>query len=136
MNNWIRKTNAIALMCVLLLGGTSQNVIGQDADPSQPAAVASGDDTVRILWRAEKLVSVLHYLEILTERSVIRPQSLPTPEFTFDSRGDMTRDEAILAIESLLSINGIGVTPLGDKLLKVVAIASIRTEARSWKSGL
>jgi general secretion pathway protein D len=135
MNNWIRKTNAIALMCVLLLGGTSQNVIGQDADPSQAAAVSSGDDTVRILWRAEKLVSVLHYLEILTERSVIRPQSLPTPEFTFDSRGDMTRDEAILAIESLLSINGIGVTPLGDKLLKVVAIASIRTEAPELEIG-
>jgi general secretion pathway protein D len=129
MNNWIRKTKAIALIFTLFAGATFQNAIGQDADPNQVAEVSSGDDTVRILWRAEKLVSVLHYLEILTERSVIRPQSLPTPEFTFDSRGDMTRDEAILAIESLLSINGIGVTPLGDKLLKVVAIASIRTEA-------
>ena len=52
-----------------------------------------------------------------------------TPEFTFDSRGDMTLSEAVLAIESLLSINGIGVTPLGDKFLKVVAINTIRTEA-------
>lgn len=129
MNNWIRKTKAIALIFTLFAGATFQNAIGQDADPNQVAEVSSGDDTVRILWRAEKLVSVLHYLEILTERSVIRPQSLPTPEFTFDSRGDMTRDEAIISIESLLSINGIGVTPLGDKLLKVVAIASIRTEA-------
>ena len=129
MNNWIRKTKAIALILTLFVGATFQNAIGQDADADQAEEGSSGDDTVQILWRAEKLVSVLHYLEILTERSVIRPQSLPTPEFTFDSRGDMTRNEAILAIESLLSINGIGVTPLGDKLLKVVAIASIRTEA-------
>ena len=74
-------------------------------------------------------MSVLHSLETLTGRSVIRPQALPTPEFTFDSRGDMTLGEAILAIESLLSINGIGVTPLGDKFLKVVSINTIRTEA-------
>ena len=55
--------------------------------------------------------------------------ALPTPDFTFDSRGDMTLSEAVLAIESLLSINGIGVTPLGDKFLKVVAINTIRVEA-------
>ena len=41
----------------------------------------------------------------------------------------MTLGEAVLAIESLLSINGIGVTPLGEKFLKVVAINTIRTEA-------
>lgn len=129
MNNWIRKTKAIALIFTLFVGATFQNAIGQDAPTNQVAEVSSGDDTVRILWRAEKLVSVLHYLEILTERSVIRPQALPTPEFTFDSRGDMTRDEAIIAIESLLRINGIGVTPLGDKFLTVVAIGTISTEA-------
>ncbi|MCH2388210.1 MAG: hypothetical protein MK240_08385, partial [Opitutales bacterium] len=90
---------------------------------------ANEDDPVRILWRGEPLVSVLHHLETLTGRSVIRPMALPTPEFTFDSRGDMTLSEAVLAIESLLSINGIGVTPLGEKFLKVVAINTIRTEA-------
>lgn len=129
MNNWIRKTNAIALLVALVTGAVLPNALGQNADPAQAAEVSSGDDTVRIIFRSDKLVSVLHYLEMLTGRSVIRPQALPTPEFTFDSHGDMTRDEAILAIESLLSINGIGVTPMGEKFLKVVPIATIRTEA-------
>ncbi|OUW17276.1 MAG: hypothetical protein CBD18_04970 [Opitutales bacterium TMED158] len=124
MRNWIHRCGAIRVLSALAIVVATGATYAQD-----DAGAANGDDAVRILWRAEKLVSVLHYLEILTERSVIRPQQLPTPEFTFDSRGDMTRDEAILAIESLLSINGIGVTPLGDKFLKVVPIANIRTEA-------
>lgn len=127
MNYWIRKTIFIALALLLAVGPLSQVGIAQDAN--SPVVNAEEDDPVRILWRGEPLVSVLHSLETLTGRSVIRPQALPTPEFTFDSRGDMTLDEAILAIESLLSINGIGVTPLGDKFLKVVSINTIRTEA-------
>ncbi len=130
MNNLIRKANAFALIAILVAGSAGPSIWAQDAAiPDEPVQTVNPEDTVKILWRAEKLVSVLHYLEILTGRSVIRPQALPTPEFTFDSRGDMTVSEAILAIESLLSINGIGVTPLGDKLLKVVAINTIRTEA-------
>ena len=127
MNYWIRKANFVTLALMFTLGTLSS--LGQAQDANAPVVNAAEDDPVRILWRGEPLVSVLHSLETLTGRSVIRPQALPTPEFTFDSRGDMTLGEAILAIESLLSINGIGVTPLGDKFLKVVSINTIRTEA-------
>jgi len=127
MNYWIRKANFVTLSLLFTWGTLSP--FGQAQNANAPVVNAAEDDPVRILWRGEPLVSVLHSLETLTGRSVIRPQALPTPEFTFDSRGDMTLDEAILAIESLLSINGIGVTPLGDKFLKVVSINTIRTEA-------
>ena len=127
MNYWIRKANFVTLALMFTWGMLSP--LGQAQDANAPTVNAAEDDPVRILWRGEPLVSVLHSLETLTGRSVIRPQALPTPEFTFDSRGDMTLGEAILAIESLLSINGIGVTPLGDKFLKVVSINTIRTEA-------
>jgi general secretion pathway protein D len=83
----------------------------------------------RISLRDDTLAQVLNLLERLTGRAVIRPQALPSPTFTFDSQGPLTREELILAIESLLSINGIGVAPLGDKFVKVVPIANIRTEA-------
>lgn len=127
MNYWIRKANFVTL--ALMFTWKTLSPLGLAQDASAPVVNAAEDDPVRILWRGEPLVSVLHSLETLTGRSVIRPQALPTPEFTFDSRGDMTLGEAILAIESLLSINGIGVTPLGDKFLKVVSINTIRTEA-------
>jgi len=83
----------------------------------------------RISLRDDTLAQVLNLMERLTGRAVIRPQALPSPTFTFDSQGPLTREELILAIESLLSINGIGVAPLGDKFVKVVPISNIRTEA-------
>jgi len=127
MINWIRILGPRSLSTLAIAGLLASASFGQD-NADAPQAANEGDP-VRILWRGEPLVSVLHHLETLTGRSVIRPMALPTPEFTFDSRGDMTLAEAVLAIESLLSINGIGVTPLGEKFLKVVAINTIRTEA-------
>lgn len=82
-----------------------------------------------LVFRGMKLEGVLQMLEMRTGRAVIRPQALPTPEFTFDSQVPLSNEEAILAIESLLSLNGIGVTPLGEKFLKVIPIDTIRTEA-------
>ncbi len=75
------------------------------------------------------LSTVLDLLEQLTGRSVIRPQQLPTPTFTFNSHGPISRQDAIIAIESLLSLNNIAVAPLGEKFIKVVVITNIRTEA-------
>ncbi|MFT3829533.1 MAG: secretin N-terminal domain-containing protein [Opitutaceae bacterium] len=75
------------------------------------------------------LTSVLDLLEQLTGRSVIRPQQLPTPTFTFNSHGPITKRDAIIAIESLLSLNNIAVAPLGEKFIKVVVITNIKTES-------
>lgn len=106
-------------------------------DAATPAAAPVGltpaegaDDVVgRLAFSDTALDSVLQTLETLTGRIVIRPQALPSPQLSLNAKQTLTRAEAILAIESLLSINGIGVTPLGDKFLKVVPIANIRTEA-------
>lgn len=103
-----------------------------DVDATTPVGiepVADPEEEIEFSLRDETLAQVLYLLEQLTGRSVIRPQALPSPTFTFNSLAPLTRQEAILAIESLLSINGIGVAPLGDKFIKVVPIASIRTEA-------
>ena len=101
-------------------------------DPTTPVGIepaADPNDMIEFSLRDETLAQVLYLLEQLTGRSVIRPQALPSPTFTFNSLAPLTRQEAILAIESLLSINGIGVAPLGDKFVKVVPISTIRTEA-------
>ncbi len=102
-------------------------------DPNTPvglAPAANPDDIVgRLAFSDTALDSVLQTLETLTGRIVIRPQALPSPQLTLNARQPLTRAEAILAIESLLSINGIGVVPFGEKFIKVVPIAGIRTEA-------
>lgn len=75
-----------------------------------------------------ELEGVLDLLSDMTGRSILRPQALPTPKITFDSGGEISVGELILALESLLSLNDIGVSPLGDRFLKVVPIGEIRTE--------
>lgn len=84
-------------------------------------------DTIKL--SDNPLSTVLDLLEQLTGRSVIRPQQLPTPTFTFNSHGPISKNDAVVAIESLLSLNNIAVAPLGEKFIKVVVITNIRTEA-------
>ena len=72
---------------------------------------------------------VLSLLEMITGRTIIRPAALPTSTYTLHIKRPLPRSEAEAAIETVLSLNGIGVAPLGDKFLKVVALAQIRTES-------
>jgi general secretion pathway protein D len=110
--------------------GQPQLAVPPPASPVGMAPTGNRNEMIdRIVLRDESLAQVLNLLERLTGRSVIRPQALPSPTFTFNSLQALTREEAVLALESLLSINGIGVSPMGEKFMKVVPIANIRTEA-------
>ncbi|MEZ5277721.1 MAG: secretin N-terminal domain-containing protein [Opitutaceae bacterium] len=127
MSSIIRRIRWWFLASGLLLA-----TVATAQDATTPVGIEpAGDpnDVIEFSLRDETLAQVLYLLEQLTGRSVIRPQALPSPTFTFNSLQPLTREEAILAIESLLSINGIGVAPLGDKFIKVVPISTIRTEA-------
>jgi len=124
----IFRTRLVPLFAALLLVPVlkSQEVVGPvGIEPAEGAP----EMYERLSMRDDTLAQVLNLLERVTGRAVIRPQALPSPTFSFDSQGPLTRQELILAIESLLSINGIGVAPLGDKFMKVVPISNIRTEA-------
>jgi general secretion pathway protein D len=77
---------------------------------------------------------VLEMLENFTTKPILRQQSLPAVKITFFSQGPLTRGEAIRAIESLLALNGIAITNLGDKFLKAVPSAVINAQgAPQWE---
>ncbi len=95
-----------------------------EAEPEEEEPVIE-----RIVFRDDSLDQVLAFLERLTGRSIIRPQQLPSASITFNSQRALTRSEAILALESLLSINGITVVPLGEYFLKVVPGAQTQQHA-------
>jgi general secretion pathway protein D len=129
MASFFPRTRPVPFLAALLLLApmvNGQEVVGPVGIEPEGDATEMID---RISLRDDTLAQVLNLLERLTGRAVIRPQALPSPTFTFDSQGPLTREELVLAIESLLSINGIGVAPLGDKFVKVVPISNIRTEA-------
>ena len=102
-----------------------------DGDANDELAVQDEGEQVldRIIFRDLALDQVLAFLERLTGRSVIRPQQLPSAAITFDSQRPLTVNEAILATETLLSINGITVVPLGEYFLKVIPAAQTQQHA-------
>jgi len=125
-------------ICAALLGGLS--LLAQNANVAQPpitvVQTASGEDMIDGFKLSDADIdSVLSLLEMLTGKTIIRPSALPSVPYTIHIKRPLPRSEAIQALETVLSVNGIGVAPMGDKFLKVVALAQVRTEAPEMISG-
>ena len=104
----------------------------QTAAPAAPAVIAgtvaatpvpslSGTDKVGpMMLRDETIGQVLELLQRWTGKTVLRPQALPASLYTLSLPATATRNDALLAIETLLTLNGVAVIQQGDKFLKVV----------------
>ena len=86
-----------------------------------PTPELLGTDKVGpVILRDETVAQMLELLQRWTGKSVLRPQALPANVYTLSLPASITRDDALLAIETLLNLNGIAVIQQGDKFLKVV----------------
>lgn len=127
MRIWVKKTKTaiLAIACGL---ASAFNLYAQEK-LAAPKAIDPEKVLERWVVVDQGLEATLEVLSELTGRAILRPQALPTPKITFDSAGPIKARELRLALESLLSLNGIGVSPLGDRFLKVVPLGEIRTQA-------
>ncbi len=126
MRIWVNKTKTAILAIACGLASVC-NLYAQDSLVEIPNA----DQVIEEGYKGvdQDLELILDMLSKMTGRSILRPQALPTPKITFDSGGPITVGELTLAFESLMSLNGIGISPLGDRFLKVVPVGEIRTQA-------
>ena len=86
-----------------------------------PVPSLSGTDKVGpMVLRDETIGQVLELLQRWTGKTVLRPQALPASLYTLSLPATATRNDALLAIETLLTLNGVAVIQQGDKFLKVV----------------
>jgi len=95
------------------------------------ASGGMGDDELvgQIEIPGGDLDTILGSMERWTGRSLLRPQNLPTLTLPLNLKDNVTKAEAIQAIETLLNLNGIAVTPLGDRFLKVTPLSAAKSEA-------
>jgi general secretion pathway protein D len=98
-----------------------------------PAAAAPPSTVQKLVLRDAPLDLVLAELETWTGKIVLRPQALPAAIITLNIAHEVSRDEAVHALESVLELNGIGIVYMGDKYIKVVDLA---TKARIEASRL
>lgn len=70
----------------------------------------------------ESVQQVLALLEKLTGRVLIVASNLPKVSINLNIAHPLTKQEAIASIKSVLNANGIAVTPMGEKYLRVVPV--------------
>lgn len=105
------------------------------AQPEPAAAPATEAMVGPIRFGDITVDAALEMLERWSGRTVLRPSGLPATSLSFSLNQKVTREEARRVLESLLTLNGIAVTPLGDKFLKVVPLNLARTEAPELLEG-
>ncbi len=76
-----------------------------------------------IKFQDADLGQVLDIYQELTGRTVLKPASLPATKISIKTQTELTRTEAIQALDSILAMNGIVMTPQGTKFVKAVAEA-------------
>ena len=120
----------------------AESMPAQTVRPVPPAqliapSVKSGDEIIDSFKLADADIdAVLGALEAYTGRSVIRPGTLPVATGGYSLKlTHIPRSELILALETLLSLNQIGVVSLGDRFLKVVPLSVTRAEAPEFIDG-
>lgn len=121
-------------VCVLTLAPLLVSVRAQ-TPPATPAAApaapapAANDPVGPLDLREESIDQVLAMIERFTGKAIIRPQALPAATVTLRLRESVTRDEAIRALETALNLNGIALTPMGERFIKVTALNMAKSEA-------
>ncbi len=86
-----------------------------------PVATLSANDKVGPMDLSDvPLPQILDLLQKWTGKTVLRPQALPSNLYTLRLPAGTPRSEALLAIETLLNLNGVAIIQQGERFLKVV----------------
>jgi general secretion pathway protein D len=112
-------------------------VPGTPPVPTQPSVrpAPPENEEVQLKLPDADIDTVLSALEIYTGRIILRPQQLQTATYNLKITKPIPKAEAILAIETVLALNNVGIAPLGDKFLKVVDLQKVKTEAPEMITG-
>jgi general secretion pathway protein D len=102
-------------------------------DPGATGATTPGgtslDENAGVIsLKGAPLEDVFDMYMRFSERTVLRPYTLPVQGITLFSATDLSRREAIEALDSVLALNGIVMINMGDKFVKAVPAAQADKE--------
>ena len=129
---------SILALNLLLLGVITHASAQGNPNPFLPIEPTVEDPDVVIdllVLTDETAIQVIELLEQLTDKIILRRQDLPVTKINFNSRGPIKKSEAILALESLLSLNGIMLTDMGGRFLKAVPASNPSTQVPTMIHG-
>lgn len=103
------------------------------SDPNELSLIEGLDEEFEVLkLRDQDTNMILDMIQLITGRYILRPQNLPQVKITFDSMTPLTKRETLMAVESLLSMNGIAITKINDKFYKAVPAQGVNIHVPIW----
>jgi general secretion pathway protein D len=106
------------------------------SDPLELSSVDGLDDPLeRLRLRDSDTGSILDMIQLITQRYILRPQNLPNVKINFDSFSILTKRETLRALESLLAMNGVGITKIDERFYKAVPAAGMNVHVPIWLDG-
>ncbi len=75
---------------------------------------------------------ILDMIQRITGRYILRPQNLPQVKINFDSMSVLTISETLMALESLLAMNGLGLTEIDSLFYKAVPAGGMSAHVPIW----
>jgi general secretion pathway protein D len=127
----IRKS--YLLICLLLSFASTGHAQQAATPPIVPIVpleprVENPDEIIGLIVLSdETALQVLDMLEKMTGKIILRRQDIAAVKINFNSRGELTKGEAVLALESLLSLNSIMLTDMGGRFMKAVPATSVNS---------
>lgn len=105
--------------------------------PPGTVAMINGNpnDMVTLKLPDNDIDTVLSTLEIFTGRTVLHPAGLPTTNYNIKMADPLPKWQAVIAIETVLALNNVGIAPLGDKFIVATVLPQIRSNAPMWIAG-
>ena len=109
---------------------------GKFGDPVELIGIEGLDEPLdRIKLRDMPGKDALEMLQLWTGRYILRPQNLPQVQLNFDSFSVLTKREALMAIESLLTMNGIALTKIDNLFWKAIPALGVNAQVPIWLDG-
>jgi general secretion pathway protein D len=96
--------------------------------PVESAPEPVAEKLYELKFSAAPLDQVLRFYSDLTERTLLEAPANAKVTITLRSQSKLNREETLMALKSILAMNGIGLVNLGEKFVKVVPVATLQQE--------
>lgn len=125
----------ILLGCLLAAVG-GLNAQEANITPVEPEVDEPEEMVDNMILSDMSAIDVIALLENLTGKIVLRRQDISPAKINFNSRGQsFTKQEAVLALESLLTLNGIMLTDMGGRFMKAVPATDVNRHVPQMLAG-
>lgn len=131
------QSNRLQIFCLLSLAWLASlaPLSAQSPAPESAPAPEVEAQIGTLILSDDSSIQVIELYEQLTGKIVLRRQDIPAAKINFNSRGPISESEAILALESLLSLNGIMLTEVGGRFLKAVPASNVNQSTPTMLEG-